>query len=328
MKFIIIIKNRLENIYKKFPRITGYAGRLVFSLCSLMLLRMNCGYNATLTNIWTVLVLCIFCSFTPLKLLSFILVVYTMIQMFSLSLGVGCVCAVILLTVYLIFFRFDKGYIYLMLLIPLCSMARLVLLVPLVLAAVGSLDAIAVVLFGYLLYYMIRYVNLNTAVISGMSAADEYTNIEYTKMSYVIKGIFTDKDFLFTLIILTAVFLLVYYMRRLNLNQANNFAIAAGSGVYIILYIIGNMFAYTLTMQRLVSCVAGTIVSGLLAAFIVYADLPLDYTRIENFEFEDAEYHYYVRAVPKAVLRKESVRVKKINSRKEISAGKGRESGQ
>ena len=317
MKIVILIRNRVENIYKRFPRIIGYAGRLVFSLCCLFLVSTYCGYNSILTDARSIVILSVFCAFAPARYLLFIVVAYSVIQIFSLSLGVGIVCAAVLLAIYLIYFRFDKGYMYLMFLMPILSMARLTLLIPLIVAAVGSLDAVVIVLFGNLIYYMIRYVSNNAAVISGMVQESEYT-----KMSLTIKGIFANTEFLYMLVILAAVFLLVYYMKRLNINQAANLAITAGSGVYIILCIIANLIFGTVTTQRLITIVAGGIISGVIAAIVVYALLPLDYTRIENFDFEDDEYHYYVRAVPKAVIKKEAVKVKKINSRKEITSKK------
>ena len=320
MKIVIIIRNRAENIYKKFPRICGYAGRLVFSLCCFFLLEASCGYNALLSNTWTIIVLGIFCAFAPARFLMFIIMGYAVIQIGSLSPGVGIVCAAILAAIYLIYFRFDTRYVYFIFLMPVFAMARLPLMLPLILAAVADADALIVVLLGNLIYYMIRYVSTNAAVISGMVQESEYR-----KMMVAVNGIFTNSEFLYMLIILAVVFLLVYYMRKLNINQANNLAITAGSGAYMILSITANLLFGTVTAQRLVTIVAGALASGLLAAFIVYMLLPLDYTRVETFEFEDDEYNYYVRAVPKAIIKKESVKVKKINSRKEIAPTKSRE---
>lgn len=317
MKFLITWKNKLENVYKKFPRIVSYLGKLVFSLCCFFLLRYNCGYNAFLSNIWVVIILSVFCAFVPARYLMFIIMVYTIIQIFSLSVGAGVVCATILLIIYFIYFRFDERYVYLMFLMPVFYMARLPLLIPLVLAVSFPFNSVVIVLFGTVIYYMIRYINLNAAVISGMTQESEYT-----KMSFVVNGIFTNEEFLYTLIIMFVVFLLAFYLKKVNMNQATNLAIFAGCGAYIILCIIANLVFETITGVRLVTIVAGSIVSALLAAAVVYVLLPLDYTRLETFEFEDDEYHYYVRAVPKAIIRKEAVRVKKINSRKETDSRK------
>ncbi len=45
--------------------------------------------------------------------------------------------------------------------------------------------------------------------------------------------------------------------------------------------------------------VLGTIFSALLALVVVFFVHNLDYRRIENHQFEDDEYYYYGKAVPK-----------------------------
>ena len=320
MKLILTVRNRIENIYKKYPRITGYIGRLVFSLICFMVVRSGCGYNALFTNIWFVLVLSVFCAFAPARLLVFIILIYITVQVSSISLGVGMVLAAVLLIIYLIYFRFDTGQLYIVFLMPVFALAKLPLLLPLVLAVTAPAETLLAVAFGNLIYYMIRYINLNAAVISGMTEESEIT-----KMALVINGAFRNEEFLYMMVILVLIFLLVYYLKKLNISGANYIAAAVGSGAYIILCIIANLVFGTISTSRLISIITGALVSCLLAMIAVYAILPLDYTRPESFEFEDDEYHYYVRAVPKAVIKKESVRVKKINSRREVSSEKSRE---
>lgn len=314
MKLIIMIRNRIDELYRKYPRISGYVGRLVFAVICFFLIRDNCGYNTMLSNTWFILGLSVFCAFAPTRYLMLIIIVYMMVQMFSLSMGVGVICSAVLLIIYLIYFRFDPRYMYLMLLMPLFALAKLPLLIPLALAATASVDTLAVVIFGNVIYYMIRYINVNAAVISGMTEESEYT-----KMIFTVNGIFTYTEFLYMIIITVIIFLLVFYLRKMNINQANTMAIVIGCGAYIILGIIANLVFGTITAAKLTSIVLGSIVSAILAAFAAYVILPLDYNRLETFEFEDDEYHYYVRAVPKAMIRNESVRVKRINARKEVS---------
>ncbi len=42
----------------------------------------------------------------------------------------------------------------------------------------------------------------------------------------------------------------------------------------------------------------------------------VDYSRTEKVQFEDDEYYYYVKAVPKVVVAKPEKKVKQINSQK------------
>ena len=42
----------------------------------------------------------------------------------------------------------------------------------------------------------------------------------------------------------------------------------------------------------------------------------VDYARTEKVQFEDDEYYYYVKAVPKVTLSEPEKKVKKINSQR------------
>jgi len=44
--------------------------------------------------------------------------------------------------------------------------------------------------------------------------------------------------------------------------------------------------------------------------------LSVDYSRVEHTQFEDDEYYYYVRAVPKAFVSVEDKQVKHINAKR------------
>ena len=61
--------------------------------------------------------------------------------------------------------------------------------------------------------------------------------------------------------------------------------------------------------------VLGTLGSLLLALVVEFFVLSVDYSRTEYTQFEDDEYYYYVKAVPKMSIAVSNKKVKKINSR-------------
>ena len=50
----------------------------------------------------------------------------------------------------------------------------------------------------------------------------------------------------------------------------------------------------------------------------------VDYSRTEKVQFEDDEYYYYVKAVPKIVVARPEKKVKQINSQKTKAAPRTR----
>ena len=60
----------------------------------------------------------------------------------------------------------------------------------------------------------------------------------------------------------------------------------------------------------------GVIFSALIAEIIVFFLFNLDYARTEDVQFEDDDYYYYVKAVPKMNIQTPSKTVKRINTQR------------
>ena len=60
----------------------------------------------------------------------------------------------------------------------------------------------------------------------------------------------------------------------------------------------------------------GSIVAFAIAVIVQFFKCVVDYTRIENVQFEDENYYYYVKAIPKIDVPARDISVKKINSRR------------
>ena len=314
MKFILAIRNRIEEFYEKHEMLLGYAARFVCAFLSLFILSKNVNYSAVLSNILFVIGLSICCAFVPVRFTLLILVAYVSIQIFSLSIGVGVIITILFLLMYLIYFRFEEKYGFVLILVPLLSIIKLPLLVPLLLAAAAPFSSVIPALFGNVIYFVIRYLMSNSAVFLGMTETNEIT-----KMSMVLTGIFTYKELLYTLACMLIMFIAVYLLKKINVNQSESMAIAAGAGIYLITIMISNLMFSTITSARIIWVVFGCVLSCLLAILIQAILLPLNYLRTEYLEFEDEEYHYFVRAVPKAAIEKRYVKIKRffVRSNKE-----------
>ena len=59
---------------------------------------------------------------------------------------------------------------------------------------------------------------------------------------------------------------------------------------------------------------AVAIITGLILEFLFFS---VNYSRTERMQFEDDEYYYYVKAVPKIIVSAPEVSVKHINERQE-----------
>ena len=63
----------------------------------------------------------------------------------------------------------------------------------------------------------------------------------------------------------------------------------------------------------------GGVVSGVIVFVIWHLRLLLDYSSTEHLQFEDDDYYYYVKAVPKIKITTPEKNVKRINPKKRIA---------
>lgn len=100
----------------------------------------------------------------------------------------------------------------------------------------------------------------------------------------------------------------VYLVRRLEVEHAWTLAIISGilielAGLFVG-YLVLNVTGRTLWL------LVGSILSMLIAFVLQFLFMNLDYARTERVQFEDDDYYYYVRAVPKKMVASKAVTVK------------------
>lgn len=125
---------------------------------------------------------------------------------------------------------------------------------------------------------------------------------------------FTDKEMYFYLAAFAAAAVIVSCVRRLSVDHARTIAIVLGIAVQLGVICSGEI--YLGETGRIVRVILGCMVSLVIALVLDFMILSVDYSRVEHTQFEDDEYYYYVRAVPKAFVSVEDKQVKHINAKR------------
>ncbi len=108
--------------------------------------------------------------------------------------------------------------------------------------------------------------------------------------------------------------IVVYLIRRLSVDYAWIIAIVAGAVAHLAVVFIGD-FVFDVSVPIL-QLLIGTLVSMAIAGILQFMIFSVDYTRTEYTQFEDDDYYYYVKAVPKMNNCRTRCEVQKINSTK------------
>ena len=142
------------------------------------------------------------------------------------------------------------------------------------------------------------------------------------KFKFVVDGILHNRDMVITIVAFAVTVVLVYLIRRLSIDYAWTIAMAAGAVVNITVLLVGDLMFDT--NVALLEVVLGNILSLLLAVVLQFFVFNVDYSRTEKVQFEDDEYYYYVKAVPKISVARPEKQVKQINSQKGRSVSRSR----
>ena len=313
MNGLVKLSTKIEEFYIAHRRIAGYVVRVIILFLCMFTISRFIGFNEFLSQVWFVAVISLVLGFIPLRYVMMAVLAYTAVQIFSLSYGLGIVVSIILIVMYLLFFRYAGQYGFLLMILPLLYLIKIPLTAVLVLAAVGPAVSVVTVLFGTIFYYLIHYIDVHAVTFASSSGVSEFA-----KGETLLQGVFGNPEFLSMMVVMFVVFMVVHFVKRANSAHSYEIAIAVGTGVYIILTLASELLFGSMTTAKLLTYCIGGLVSGILGVIITNVIKPLDYTRTETVEFEDEEYNYYVKAIPKAAFKSETVSVKKINKRKNI----------
>lgn len=88
-------------------------------------------------------------------------------------------------------------------------------------------------------------------------------------------------------------------------------AILFGGVMYLLSILTGGYFLNS--EVNIINEIIMILVSICMVMVIQFFYNVIDYTRQETFEFEDEEYYYYVKAIPKISMEEEEINVTKIN---------------
>ena len=139
--------------------------------------------------------------------------------------------------------------------------------------------------------------------------ADEETA---AKFRFIIDGLIKNQEMVVTIAAFSITVIIVYLLRRMSVDYAWTIAMTAGAVVNIMILLVGDlMFDIN---ESLLSVILGTVFSFLLALVLQFFVFYVDYSRTEKVQFEDDEYYYYVKAVPKVTVAKPEKKVKQISS--------------
>lgn len=306
MTALLELKQYIKRFYIKNETYITYVWKFVLALISISVVNNRLGYMKSLSNIAIVLMASLLCAILPANSIVFISAVFIIGHLYSLSLESALIAIIVFLLMFLLYFRFSPKDTLAVVLTPIFFFLHIPYVMPLAMGLLGAPTSIISVAFGVVISYMLTYFSSNAAII-GTDGVEEAAN----QFQSVLSGLLGDKGMIVMIASFSVALLLVYIIRRSSMDNSWKIAIASGAIALIICMLIGNLVFDTTT--SLLGIVVGTVISAALMLVVEFFAFNLDYSRTEKVQFEDDEYYYYVKAVPKVTVSTPERKVKKIN---------------
>ncbi len=318
MKTLLEYREKMKLFLGKYDIYLFPVLKFALALIAFLAINANVGFMSRLTNPGIALILALMCAFLPLNVTAVFGAGLILAHMYALSLEAFAITFVLFALMVLLFFRTAPKYGYLLIITPLAFGLRIPYVIPLAMGLMGTPVAAIPVACGTVVYFLLHYVRLNTAILGNTE-----TSTMTEKITYLLDNAVNNKEMLLTAAAFALTLILVYVIRRMSVDHSWSIAIAAGTVSDIIVLLFGSLLL-DITPQIL-SVLLGSLISAGIAVLLQITVFSLDYSRTEYVQFEDDEYYYYVKAVPKITIAVPEKTVKKINPQRKISAVRKKE---
>lgn len=290
-------KEKLKIIYGRYGLYISPILKFLLALLIFISINRQLGYLAPLNNIFVVLVLALICSIIPLNGIAVFGGLLITGHCFGLSIAAGALALVLFLIIEILYLRFVQGDSLALVLMPVASSFGLPCAVPVGFGLMrGPLSAISVSC-GVAVYYFMEVVKANAAALQGSDSAAALENLQL-----LLNGFVNNREMMMVMIASITVTLVVSVVRKLSVDYSWHIAIVLGAVTYVIIMIAGGMFVAT--DNNIPVLIVGAVISCVISLVLEFFVYNVDYSRTEHLQYEDDEYYYYVKAVPKISITK------------------------
>ena len=305
---LYVFRNILKSFYAKYYSIIDKGIKYIILFTAMMLINMNLGYQTKLAVIHIPIVLSVIGAFLPYMAGVVIVAVFLLIHLFTASFELALIVGIIFILTIFLYYSFGKKDSVLLILVPIFFAIKIPYVIPLVVGLMGSAVSIIPILAGVLIYFTCLFAKQNIGLLTNTQSVDIAQR--YTQ---AINGIFSNKTLLLFLIAFALATFIVYMVHKQNMDYAWQIAIAAGT-ITLLVSIFAGDFIFDISLP-LLEFIIGLVVSVIFAYIYNFFVFSVDYTRTEYAQFEDDDYYYFVKAVPKITITAADKKVQSFSTK-------------
>lgn len=305
---LLELRARLRQIYQKTQLFVDPILKFIIGYFVYSQINASIGYDARFAKVSIVLLLSLLSAFAPSGVMVLLAMLLSLAHIYSVSVFLAVFVLCIFIILYCLFLRYTSKYGLVVVAIPLLTMWNMPYAIPVFLGLTANPITILPTSCGVFIYYLFQIIK---------EAAATKVKVEDILQFYtdVVDAIIGNQQMIAVIVCYALVILTVYFIRKLQFEYVFEIAIGAGVLVNILGLLIASL-TYGLD-QSIGLIILMSILSGIIVLIAHFFYRILDYTAVERVQFEDDDYYYYVKAVPKIDISVPKRQVKQINSKRE-----------
>ena len=313
MTALLEFKQRLKNLYGQYELYILPVLKLALAIVYFFGINQLIGFSDKLRNPFVLLVISLVCAILPANIIVWVGFALIIGNCYSLGIEAAGFAVILVFLMAILFLRFSSRSNLIMAFTPLAFIMKVPAAVPIGGGLLGSFLSSLPAGCSVLLYYFMRLLKEQAAMLQS-------TDTEMLqKVKMIADGMIKNQEMWLTLMAFVVVAVLVNLIRTRTLDYAWRISVVVGCVTYILIMLAGGLFLNV--DVNLVSTILFTIVAAVLGLLLEFFAFGGDYTRTEHMEYEDDEYYYYVKAVPKVSIAASKRKIKKINGNSQNPAG-------
>ena len=307
-------REELISIYKKYERFIIPILKFLLTVSVLFMISKTIGYAQPLTKTSIILIMGLIGVFLSPQLIMLFFVFITSLHASVGSLEVGLLVFVILLIVYLLFVRLYPVESLFIIATIIAYKLHIPYIIPLIAGLFSSLATLVALIIGVTIWYSAPQVIIMME--SQSTEIADIVGVINTNISTLQEALKNDQTLLASIIILSAVLLTVYIIRKQNIDFAEYIAILVGT----VMNLVGFLFAIILLRVDvgIVGLMVSTLICAIVATIAQFFAKVVDYSRVETVQFEDEKNYYYVKVVPKIIVKKSNRQIQRNYTQEDI----------
>ena len=292
---LLIIRDTFRAVYARYGAFLRPVLKLLLAFIMLIAVEKGMGYQSMLAKPPVILASSLICVLFPWGFISAVAGAYVVGNMFSISPVMAAAAAAFGIVVFVLYYGFKPGTGIIISLVPLMFFFKIPFIIPLVLGLSAGIYAAVPAALGVVAWQLIHYFAENAD-----SLRETGTVLASTQITEAAKQVIGNKYMLITILAFILCIGVVSILSNSSLDNCRVLAVSAGTGILAVLMIFGGVLVGE---DSALLGIIGLIISYVLAFLYVQVFFSADYSRTERLRYEDDDYYYYVKAVPKIKAR-------------------------